>query len=80
MGDVRRTGAVVPRQSAAESAGGRCSILLPEGLPPWLESWTKDVSNLQSLVCDYVETAVARYAGQNPQVGSLRLPAIRAAH
>ena len=44
--------------------GGPLLNFSQDGLPEWLGSWTKDVANLQSLVCDYVETAVARYAGQ----------------
>lgn len=44
--------------------GGPLLNFAPDGLPGWLGSWAKDVSNLQSLVCDYVETAVARYAGR----------------
>jgi hypothetical protein len=44
--------------------GGPLLDFSAEGLPEWVGSWTKDVANLQSLVCDYVETAVARYAGQ----------------
>jgi hypothetical protein len=34
------------------------------GFPPWLSTWEKDFPNLQSFVCDYVETAVGRYAGR----------------
>ncbi len=37
--------------------------LSPEGLPAWLWQWEHDFLNLQSFVCDFVETAVARYAG-----------------
>jgi hypothetical protein len=37
--------------------------LSPEGLPPWLWQWEHDFLNLQSFVCDFVETAVARFAG-----------------
>jgi Glycosyl hydrolase family 10 len=44
--------------------GGPLLNFGPEAMPAWLGSWSKDTSNLQSLVCDYVETAVARYAGQ----------------
>jgi hypothetical protein len=33
------------------------------GLPAWLAPWTADFDNLQSFVCDFVETAVNRYAG-----------------
>jgi hypothetical protein len=38
--------------------------LSAEGMPAWLGSWGSDLPNLQSLVCDYVETAVGRYAGR----------------
>ena len=34
------------------------------GLPPWLARWEHDVFNLQSFVCDFVETAIARYFGR----------------
>lgn len=34
------------------------------GLPPWLARWEHDFFNLQSFVCDFVETAVARYQGR----------------
>jgi len=44
--------------------GGPLLNFAPDAMPGWLGSWSKDASNLQSLVCDYVETAVARYAGQ----------------
>jgi hypothetical protein len=44
--------------------GGPLLDLSSQGLPPWLESWGGDLPNLQSLMCDYVETAVARYAGR----------------
>lgn len=36
----------------------------PSGLPPWLARWEHDFFNLQSFVCDFVETAVARYTGR----------------
>jgi hypothetical protein len=44
--------------------GGPLLNFAPDGLPAWLGSWAKNASNLQSLICDYVETAVARYAGR----------------
>ncbi len=44
--------------------GGPLLNFATDAMPRWLGSWAKDASNLQSLVCDYVETAVARYAGQ----------------
>lgn len=34
------------------------------GLPPWLQNWEHDFLNLQSFVCDFVETAVSRYVGK----------------
>jgi len=42
--------------------GGPLLDLSPDGLPHWLWQWEHDFLNLQS-VCDFVETAVARYAG-----------------
>ena len=54
---------MVPGEPAA-GLRGPAPNFSQDGLPEWLGSWTKDVANLQSLVCDYVETAVARYAGQ----------------
>jgi hypothetical protein len=44
--------------------GGPLLDLSPEGMPAWLGSWGSDLPNLQSLVCDYVETAAGRYAGR----------------
>lgn len=34
------------------------------GLPQWLQQWGHDFFNLQSFVCDFVETAVSRYMGK----------------
>ena len=34
------------------------------GLPKWLDQWGHDFFNLQSFLCDFVETAVQRYAGK----------------
>jgi hypothetical protein len=34
------------------------------GLPQWLQPWERDYLNLQSFVCDWVETAVSRYLGR----------------
>jgi len=34
------------------------------GLPSWLSQWAHDFFNLQSFLCDFVETAVSRYAGR----------------
>jgi hypothetical protein len=44
--------------------GGPLLDLSPEGMPGWLSSWGNDLPNLQSVVCDFVETAVGRYAGR----------------
>jgi hypothetical protein len=44
--------------------GGPLLDLSDEGMPAWLSQWGSDLPNLQSLVCDYVETAVGRYAGR----------------
>lgn len=38
--------------------------LAPGGLPVWLAPWAADFLNLQSFVCDFMETAVSRYAGR----------------
>lgn len=43
--------------------GGPLIDLSPEGLPPWLWQWDRDVLNLQSFLCDFVETAISRYSG-----------------
>ncbi|MBX3451180.1 MAG: endo-1,4-beta-xylanase [Planctomycetaceae bacterium] len=34
------------------------------GLPDWLTPWEHDFFNLQSFVCDFVETAISRYVGR----------------
>ncbi|RPI86678.1 MAG: glycoside hydrolase, partial [Planctomycetaceae bacterium] len=34
------------------------------GLPAWLAQWEHDFWNLQSFVCDFVETVVSRYHGR----------------
>lgn len=44
--------------------GGPLIDLGPRGLPEWLARWEHDVFNLQSFVCDFVETAIARYVGR----------------
>jgi len=44
--------------------GGPLLDLSPRGLPEWLWQWERDVLNLQSFVCDFVETAICRYAGR----------------
>lgn len=36
----------------------------PGGLPAWLANWEHDLLNVQSFVCDFVETAIARYLGR----------------
>ncbi|HUG92438.1 MAG TPA: endo-1,4-beta-xylanase [Planctomycetaceae bacterium] len=43
--------------------GGPLLDLSPEGLPDWLATWEHDFLNMQSFVCDFVETAIARYVG-----------------
>jgi hypothetical protein len=45
-------------------SGGPLLDLSADGMPAWVGSWGGDLPNLQSLVCDYVETAVGRYAGR----------------
>ncbi len=44
--------------------GGPLIDLSSEGLPASVGKWGGDLPNLQSLVCDYVETAVGRYTGR----------------
>jgi hypothetical protein len=44
--------------------GGPLLDLGPNGLPDWLGRWEHDVLNLQSFVCDFVETAISRYVGR----------------
>lgn len=44
--------------------GGPVLDFAPNGLPPWLSTWAHDILNLQSFVCDFVETALTRYAGR----------------
>jgi len=44
--------------------GGPLIDLSPRGLPKWLWEWEQDFWNLQSFVCDFVETAVSRYIGK----------------
>ncbi|MBM4076584.1 MAG: glycoside hydrolase, partial [Planctomycetes bacterium] len=44
--------------------GGPLISFGPGGLPSWLARWEHDIFNLQSFVCDFVETAVARYVGR----------------
>lgn len=44
--------------------GGPLIDLAPSGLPAWLWQWESDVLNLQSFVCDFVETAISRYCGR----------------
>ncbi len=36
----------------------------PNGLPAWLSHWEHDLLNVQSFVCDFVETAISRYVGR----------------
>lgn len=44
--------------------GGPLIDLGLNGLPAWLSRWEHDVFNLQSFVCDFVETAISRYHGR----------------
>lgn len=44
--------------------GGPLIDLGPQGLPEWLSPWQNDFLNLQSFVCDFIETAVSRYMGR----------------
>lgn len=44
--------------------GGPLLDLSPGGLPGWLAQWEHDFWNLQSFVCDFVETIVSRYLGR----------------
>lgn len=44
--------------------GGPLIDLGAGGLPQWLAPWESDVVNMQSFVCDWVETAVSRYMGR----------------
>ena len=44
--------------------GGPLLDLSPRGLPKWLDQWGHDFFNLQSFLCDFVETAVSRYLGK----------------
>lgn len=38
--------------------------LSENGLPAWLQQWGHDFFNLQSFLCDFVETAISRYGGR----------------
>lgn len=44
--------------------GGPLIDLSADGLPAWLAPWTSDFLNLQSFVCDFIETTVRRFAGR----------------
>lgn len=44
--------------------GGPLLDLSPDGLPTWLWQWEHDYWNLESFVCDFIETAVSRYLGR----------------
>jgi GH35 family endo-1,4-beta-xylanase len=52
------------RQNRLFLAGGPLLDFSPDGLPGWLWNWENDFFNLQSFVCDFVETAVSRYIGR----------------
>ncbi len=44
--------------------GGPLIDLSPNGLPKWLAQWEHDYWNLQSFVCDFIETVMSRYQGR----------------
>ncbi|MCY2962069.1 MAG: endo-1,4-beta-xylanase [Planctomycetota bacterium] len=44
--------------------GGPLLDLSTDGLPKWLSQWENDFWNLQSFVCDFIETVVSRYLGK----------------
>lgn len=44
--------------------GGPLVDLSPNGLPKWLSQWENDYWNLQSFVCDFIETVMSRYLGR----------------
>jgi Glycosyl hydrolase family 10 len=44
--------------------GGPLIDLSSGGLPAWLSQWQHDYWNLQSFVCDFVETVISRYVGR----------------
>jgi hypothetical protein len=44
--------------------GGPLVDLSPNGLPGWLSQWESDYWNLQSFVCDFIETVMSRYLGR----------------
>jgi hypothetical protein len=44
--------------------GGPLIDLSANGLPKWLAQWEHDYWNLQSFVCDFIETVMSRYVGR----------------
>jgi hypothetical protein len=44
--------------------GGPLIDLSSGGLPGWLAQWQNDYWNLQSFVCDFIETVISRYVGK----------------
>jgi len=52
------------QQNKLVMRGGPLLDLSLNGLPKWLDQWGHDFFNLQSFLCDFVETAVSRYAGK----------------
>ncbi|MBL8850040.1 MAG: endo-1,4-beta-xylanase, partial [Planctomycetaceae bacterium] len=44
--------------------GGPLIDLGARGMPEWLSPWQNDFVNMQSFVCDFIETAVSRYTGR----------------
>lgn len=65
-GDVQQIDAAIDflfSQKKTISAGPLLDFA-DEGLPHWLMQWQGDVISMQSLMCDFVETVVSRYAGR----------------
>jgi hypothetical protein len=44
--------------------GGPLLDFSPQGLPEWLWQWEQDIPNLESFLCDFIETAITRYIGR----------------
>ncbi len=60
--------------------GGPLLDLSPKGLPDWLNQWGHDYFNLQSFLCDFVETAISRYARPKYVCGKYHRESTRADH
>ena len=52
------------QQNKLFTLGGPLLDFSPGGLPDWLKTWGDDILNMQSFVCDFVETAIERYIGR----------------